>query len=105
MAPSGGAQPLATLLSSALEVEVSEVLELAGLGNVLLVVGGLLGIVRRADLGVLRSGETSRDVRVGTNGSRLQLLLNDSENSDRIHDPCNWARTCLFSRAPYLLVS
>ena len=70
---SGRFQPASSLASSALEVEVSEVNELEGLGNILLVVGFLLGLLVGTDGVVLRSGQTIGNVSIGSNGSGLDL--------------------------------
>jgi hypothetical protein len=70
----GGLEPLSTLVGSAAEVELGEVKELSGLGNVLLVVRlGLLG-VRLTDLGVLGSGQPGGNVRARADRARLELL-------------------------------
>jgi hypothetical protein len=66
-------QPLATFRGSALKVELIKVLELAGLGNVLLVVGVDLGLVGGTDLSVLVGGQTSGDVRAVSNRAHLGL--------------------------------
>ena len=60
-------------VSSSLDVELSVVLELAGLGNVLLVPRCLLGIIGVTDLLVFSGSQASRDIRVGANLGNLEL--------------------------------
>jgi hypothetical protein len=70
---SHGLLPGIVAICSSLQVEFGVVLELAGLGNVLLVDGVLLGNLFVTDLLVLSSGQTSRDVRVRSNLGKFDL--------------------------------
>ncbi len=60
-------------VSSTLDVELGVVLKDSGLGHVLLVLFVLLGGIAGTDLLVLLGGQASGDVRVGSDGSNLQL--------------------------------
>ena len=66
-------QPASAFGGSTLDVPVSEVNELSGLGHVLLVGGILLGFIGGANLLVLFQSQTGRNVRVGSNFSLLEL--------------------------------
>ena len=74
MSPVSGLQPVSTLAGSTLEVEVSEVLELAGLGNVSLVVGLLLVGLLLSKGGVLVTAQTIRDVGSSSEAAFLDFL-------------------------------
>jgi len=63
--------PVTRKVGSALDVEFSEILKLASLGNILLVIVILLLLVTLANLLVLCLAQSSRDVRVI---SKLALL-------------------------------
>ena len=75
VASSSSLEPRAALSSSTLEVPLGKVSELTGLGNIFLVVGLGLGGVTVANGGVLAGGKTAGNVRVGTNGSLLELSM------------------------------
>jgi hypothetical protein len=62
-----------TSVSSTLDVEVSVIFKDSSLGNVLLVTGCLLLGFGLTDLGVLGSGKTVGNVRLGSDGSDLEL--------------------------------
>jgi hypothetical protein len=66
-------RPLLAGISSTIEVKLSKVFKDTGLLNVLLVVSILGGGFLVTDARVLRGRQTIRDVRVGADGSNLQL--------------------------------
>lgn len=82
VASSGRAEPGSTLTGSTLGIPVSEVLELSGLGNVLLVVGLLLGGFFGTDLIVLASAEATWDVRLSSNFAGLELNVTADNGSE-----------------------
>lgn len=65
--------PSLVKIGSSLNVELGEVKELPSLLDVLLVVGGLLGIIGITDLLVLGGSQTSRNVRIGSKLASFEL--------------------------------
>ena len=75
--------PRAIEVSTTLLVELVETQEFSSLGNVLLVVRSLLGILPITDFLVLRGSQTTGDVRFRSDLSRFELKHSRQRNDRR----------------------